>query len=65
MSVSKDFEVLEKILSINEKEWFEKGKIKLIEASYEKRDDNVFLVKQNGTVERIGSPEYWERIKKF
>lgn len=65
MSVSKDFEVLEKTLSIDEKEWFEKGKIKLIEASYEKRDDNVFLVKSNGTSERIGSLEYWNRIKKF
>jgi len=65
MNVLKDLEVLEKTLSIDEKEWFKEGKIKLIEAVYQKRGDNVFLVKSNGTIERIGSSEYWERIKDF
>jgi len=65
MVVLKAPEVLEETLTIDEKEWFEEGKIKFIEALYEKRGDNVFLVKQNGTIERIGSLEYWNRIKKF
>lgn len=59
--------LLEETYSIDERIYFEKGKIVPIKAFYviNEHDNNVYLEKSNGTVERIGSIEYWERVKKF
>jgi len=53
--------VLEETLSVNDTEETPTS----IRAKYVLEGDAVYLVKDNGTKERIGSLEYWKRIKKF
>jgi uncharacterized radical SAM superfamily Fe-S cluster-containing enzyme len=65
MNASNELNVLEKTLSVDDNEWNETGRIKLIEAEYITDGKNVFLKKVNGTLERVGSLEYWNRVKKY
>lgn len=56
-----EFKVLEETLSVDDAEETPTS----IRAKYVLEGDAVYLVKDNGTKERIGSLEYWKRIKKF
>ena len=56
---------LKKTLSIDEKELFESGRIKAIDAYYANENGSVYLIKENGTKERVGSIKWWERVEKF
>jgi len=58
---SDEFKVLEETLSVDET----KETPTPIRAKYVLEGDVVYLYKDNGTKERIGSLEYWNRIKKF
>ena len=59
--------VLEKTVSIDEKAYYEKGELKPVPAEYVLDEETgiVYLRKANGTIERIGTKAYWDRIKKF
>ncbi len=56
-----EFKVLEETLSVDDT----KETPTPIRAKYVLEGDVVYLYKDNGTKERIGSSEYWNRIKKF
>ena len=58
---------LEKTVSIDDKTYYERGELKPVAAEYILDEDTgiVYLRKANGTIERIGTKAYWERIKKF
>lgn len=56
-----ELEVLEETLSVDDAE----ETLTPIRAKYVLEGDVVYLAKDNGTKERIGSLEYWKRIKKF
>ncbi|MCS7093917.1 MAG: radical SAM protein [Candidatus Aenigmarchaeota archaeon] len=56
---------LEKTESIDENFYYNNFKIKPIDACYFLENGKIFLEKANGTIERIGTEEYWERVKKF
>jgi len=59
------FNVLEKTKSVDDKT-IEYGKVpKVIDAAYAEKDGMVYLVKANGTIERVGSKEYWDKIMEF
>jgi len=59
------FNVLEKTKSVDDKT-IKDGKVpKVIDAAYAEKDGMVYLVKANGTKERIGTKEYWEKIMRF
>jgi hypothetical protein len=59
------FTILEKTDSIDETT-VEKGSIpKAISAAYVEKEGTVFLLKENGTTERIGSKTYWDKIMQF
>ncbi len=59
--------VLEETLSIDEKHYYETGEIRPVHARYvlDEETNTVYLEKDNGTRERVGTLRYWERIKKF
>jgi len=60
-----NFRLLEMTQSVDERT-IKDGKIpKTINAAYVEKNGNVYLLKENGTIERIGSMEYWNQIKKF
>lgn len=56
---------LKKTISVDEKELFKSGKLKTIDAHYVNENGIVYLIKENGTKERIGSIEWWERAENF
>jgi len=56
-----EFRVLEETLSVDDT----KETPIPIRAKYVLEGDVVYLLKDNGTKERIGSLEYWNRVKKF
>jgi len=56
-----EFKVLEETLSVDDTKEIPTP----IRAKYVLEDDVVYLYKDNGTKERIGSFEYWNRIKRF
>jgi len=59
------FVLLEKTKSIDDRK-IKEGKIPVaIDAAYAEKDGMVYLVKANGTIERIGSREYWDKIMEF
>jgi len=59
------FNVLEKTKSVDDKT-IKDGKVpKVIDAAYAEKDGMIYLVKANGTKERIGTKEYWEKIMRF
>ena len=59
------FNVLEKTKSVDDKT-IKDGKVpKVIDAAYAEKDGMVYLIKANGTKERIGTKEYWEKIMRF
>lgn len=58
-------ELFEETISIDDIYYDSTGKIRLVKARYVEKDGEVYLEKDNGTEERIGSLEYWERINKF
>ncbi|MEM0243342.1 MAG: radical SAM protein [Candidatus Aenigmatarchaeota archaeon] len=58
--------VLERTKSIDSEAYLRNKEIKIIGANYVlKKDNNVYLVKENGEEERIGSYEWWKRAKEF
>ncbi len=60
-----NFKVLEVTKSVDERTIGD-GKIpKTINAAYVEKNGVVYLLKESGTIERIGSLEYWNQIKKF
>ncbi len=59
------FVLLEKTRSIDDKK-IEEGKVPAaIDAAYVEKDGTVYLIKANGTIERVGSKEYWDKIMEF
>ena len=56
----KGFTVLEITKSVDEKSVPE-----TIKAAYVEKDGAVYLLKENGSIERIGSAEYWEKIGRY
>lgn len=60
-----DFSILEKTTSIDEST-IEKGCVPdIISAAYVEKGGTIYLLKENGTTERIGSREYWDKIMQF
>ncbi|MCD6411083.1 MAG: radical SAM protein [Thermoplasmata archaeon] len=65
ISREEGFEVLEKTRSIDEKT-IEDGKVpKTLDAWYIEKDGIVYLLKDNGSRERIGTREYWKKIMDY
>ncbi|MCD6512075.1 MAG: radical SAM protein [Thermoplasmata archaeon] len=59
------YEVLEITKSVDENT-IGNGRIpETIDAAYIEKDGTVYLLKKNGTIERIGTKEYWDKIMKF
>ena len=57
--------ILEETVSVDDKT-IKDGKVpKTIDAVYAEKNGTVYLVKANGTKERIGTKEYWEKIMQF
>ena len=65
MEIGNELRILEESLSIDENIYFDNKTISTIKALYLTNGKDVYLKKDNGTQERIGSLEYWYRIKKF
>ncbi len=59
------FTILELTKSIDETYLQKENVIKIINAAYVEKDGNVYLVKENRTIERIGTKEYWNKIIKY
>ena len=59
------FRVLELTLSVDEMAFEKTGIPATIPAAYVEKDDTVYLMKENGTIERIGSMPYWKKIMLF
>ena len=60
-----DFKILEITRSVDERT-VKKGMVpETINAAYVEKNGIVYLLKENGTIERIGSLEYWKQINKF
>ncbi|MGC9554768.1 MAG: radical SAM protein [Thermoplasmatota archaeon] len=59
------FRVLETTLSVDEKVMEDTGTPATIPAAYVEKEGTVYLLKENGTMERIGSIEYWNKIMQF
>lgn len=59
------FTILELTKSIDEIFLQKENAIKIINAAYVEKNNNVYLVKENGTIERIGTKEYWDKIIKY
>lgn len=60
------YEILEPTISVDDSKESGKGTIlPPVAAFYVLKDNTVYLYKSNGTIERIGTKEYWDRIKKF
>lgn len=57
--------LLERTLSVDEKEMEATGKPLTIPAAYVEKDGIVYLYKKNGTRERIGSKAYWDKIMQY
>ena len=65
LSREEGFDVLEKTRSIDEKN-LEDGKIpRGLDAWYVDKGGTIYLLKENGTRERIGTREYWDKIMKY
>ncbi len=62
-----EFEKLEDTVSVDDRKYLESKVIVPVHAEYvlDPETNTVFLRKDNGTVERIGSYEYWKRIIKY
>ena len=59
------FTILEHTTSIDETS-LEKGKVpETVGAAYVEKDGIIYLLKENGTMERIGTMEYWDKIMRF
>ncbi len=58
------FEILEVTKSVDEISLKKTGIPEIINAAYVEKDGKVYLAKENGTIERIGTKEYWEKIMK-
>jgi len=59
------YEVLEITKSVDENT-IGNGRIpETIDAAYIEKDGTVYLLKKNGTIERIGTKEYWDKIQKW
>ena len=59
------FKILEFTKSVDEIALKETGIPETIEAAYVEKDGIVYLLKKSGTMERIGTKEYWEKIMKY
>lgn len=59
------FKILELTKSVDEKSLEKDGTPKTINAAYVEKNGFVFLAKENGTIERIGTIEYWNKIMKY
>jgi len=59
------FKILETTKSVDEIALQKTGIPETINAAYVEKDGVVYLVKENGTKERIGTKEYWEKIGKY
>ncbi len=59
------FKILEFTKSVDEAALKETGIPETIDAAYVEKDGVVYLLKKSGTMERIGTKEYWEKIMKF
>lgn len=60
------YQILEPTLSVDDTKLSVQNTIlPAIPAYYALKNDKVFLYKSNNTKERIGTKEYWQRIKKF
>ncbi|MGC9307158.1 MAG: radical SAM protein [Thermoplasmatota archaeon] len=59
------YEVLETTRSVDEEAMESRGIPVTIPAAYVAKDGQVYLLKENGTRERIGSLEYWQKVKQY
>lgn len=59
------FTVLETTRSVDEEAMEEHGVPATIPAAYVEKDGEVYLLKENGTRERIGTIAYWEKVKQY
>jgi len=65
LAQKENFKILELTKSVDERT-IEEGKIpETINAAYVEKDGIVYLLKESGTIERIGSIDYWNKIKKY
>jgi len=65
LAEKENFRILEITKSVDERT-IKEGRIpETINAAYVEKDGVVYLLKESGTIERIGSIEYWHQIKKF
>ena len=61
----KELNLLEVTKSVDERS-IKNGKIpETIDAAYVEKDGVVYLLKLSGTIERIGTKEYWDKIMKY
>ncbi|MEA2053731.1 MAG: radical SAM protein [Candidatus Thermoplasmatota archaeon] len=59
------FNILEMTKSVDEFSLEKGGMPETLTAAYVEKDGIVYLLKQSGTIERIGTKEYWNKIMKF
>jgi len=59
------FNILETTKSVDEISLQKDGIPRIINAAYVEKNGTIYLAKENGTIERIGSKEYWEKIMKY
>jgi uncharacterized radical SAM superfamily Fe-S cluster-containing enzyme len=64
-AVEQGFHVLELTLSVDEIAIERTGTPITIPAAYVEKDETVYLLKENNTIERIGSKTYWDKIMQF
>ena len=61
----KGFAVLEVTKSVDESSTEKTGVPETVAAAYVEKDGIVYLLKENGSMERIGSKEYWDKIERY
>jgi len=59
------FRIIEKTLSVDEESMEKTGVPTTIPAAYVEKNGIVYLLKESGTIERIGSQTYWDKIMPF
>ncbi|MCD6171626.1 MAG: radical SAM protein [Thermoplasmata archaeon] len=65
LAQKENFKILEITKSVDERSIKEGHLPETIPAAYVEKNGIVYLLKESGTIERIGSKEYWDKIEKF
>ncbi|HHH79787.1 MAG TPA: hypothetical protein ENL13_02665, partial [Thermoplasmatales archaeon] len=61
----KGFNLLEVTKSVDERSIKNNRPPETIDAAYVEKEGVVYLLKLSGTIERIGTKEYWEKIMEY